>query len=305
VRLKALLREPLVHFLAIGACLFFYFEWRGGGSGPDSRRIVVGAGQVQHLAAGFTRTWQRPPSEAELKGLIDEFVREELAYREAVSMGLDRDDTIIRRRLRQKLEFLAEDAAAAATPNEAELQAWLKAHPEAFRLEPQLALRQLYLDPERHGQTTRREAERLLERLRAAGPDAAIEGLGDSLMLPQEVELAPRREIARLFGQDFADRVQALEPGRWQGPIESGYGLHLVLVRQRVDGRLPPLEEVRPLVERELLSERRKQVIDQMYEKLLARYEVTLSPRDEALSAESAARPSPSPTAEVRGASGR
>jgi hypothetical protein len=303
VRVKAFLHEPLVHFLAIGACLFFYFEWRGGGSGPDSKRITIDPGRIQHLAAGFARTWQRPPSEAELKGLIDDYVREEMAYREAVSMGLDRDDTVIRRRLRQKLEFLLEDAAAAATPTDAELQAWLDAHPAAFRTEPELALRQVYLNPDRRGRAITAEARALLGRLQAAGADAAIDGLGDSLMLPQEIERTPRREIARLFGEGFADRVQALEPGRWQGPVESGYGLHLVLVRERADGRLPPLDEVRPLVERELLSERRKRMIEQMYDGFLARYEVTLSPRDEALGA--VARPSAPATAQAPPEGGR
>ena len=108
-RMKALLREPLVHFLLLGGLLFLFFEWRGSG-GPTSSRIVITPGLVEHLASGFGRTWQRPPTDAELKGLIDDYVKEEIATREAVGMGLDRDDTIIRRRLRQKLEFLVEDA---------------------------------------------------------------------------------------------------------------------------------------------------------------------------------------------------
>jgi hypothetical protein len=126
-------REPLVQFLAIGAVLFVIFEWRGG---PASHRIIITPGQVDALAAGFARTWQRPPNEDELKGLIDEYVREEIATREAIAAGLDRDDTIIRRRLRQKLEFLVEDTSEIAPPTDAELGAWLNAHQDRRRRAP-------------------------------------------------------------------------------------------------------------------------------------------------------------------------
>ena len=134
-RLRGWLREPLVHFLLLGALLFALFNWLGGDTGPMSNRITVAQAQVEQLAAAFGKTWQRPPTEAELKGLVDEYVREEIAYREAVAMGLDRDDTIIRRRMRQKLEFLVEDAAGATPATDAELQAYLDAHPDAFRVE--------------------------------------------------------------------------------------------------------------------------------------------------------------------------
>ena len=160
--LKRLLREPLVHFLLLGGLLFLFFQWRGSG-GPTSSRIVITPGLVEHLASGFGRTWQRPPTDAELKGLIDDYVKEEIATREAVGMGLDRDDTIIRRRLRQKLEFLVEDAASSAPPTDAELEAWLDKHPQSFRAEPQLAFRQVYVSPERRGASAaegRREAAR-------------------------------------------------------------------------------------------------------------------------------------------------
>jgi len=273
---KSIWKDPLVHFLALGLLLFVLFEWRGGGSGPESRRIVISRGQIQHLAAGFTRTWNRPPTEAELKGLIDDYVREEIAYREAVSMGLDRDDTVIRRRLRQKLEFLVEDAAAAEEPSDTDLQAWLDAHPEKVAIEPQIAFRQIYLNPDLRGAAIEDDARRLLDRLRKAGPDAAIDDLGDSRMLPQEFSLVPRREVERSFGEIFVDRLLTLEPGRWEGPIESGYGLHLVCVRKRVEGRIPALDEVRPLVEREVVDQRRRQQLDRMYDDLLERYRVTV-----------------------------
>jgi hypothetical protein len=269
------LREPLVHFLLIGVALFVLFEWLGGDSGPMSSRITLTQGQVRQLATAFTRTWQRPPTETELKGLVDEQVREEIAYREAVAMGLDRDDTIIRRRLRQKLEFLVEDAASATPPTDAELQAFLDAHPDGFHQEPQISLRQVYIDASRGGDTAAR-AQDLLQRLAKAGPDADLDGLGDPIMLGADLPLAPESDLARLFGNDFAARVMTLKPGSWQGPIMSGYGLHIVYVRQRADGRMPSLAEARPMVEREFLSQRRRDQLAAMYDELLKKYSVTI-----------------------------
>ena len=216
-RMKALLREPLVHFLLLGGLLFLFFEWRGSG-GPTSSRIVITPGLVEHLASGFGRTWQRPPTDAELKGLIDDYVKEEIATREAVGMGLDRDDTIIRRRLRQKLEFLAEDASSAAPATDAELRAWLDKHPESFRAEPQLAFRQVYVSPERRGASAGRDAETLLARLRAKGKDATTDGLGDPSMLPAELPLGPLREVEPDLRRGLRRGADEARAGAVDGP---------------------------------------------------------------------------------------
>jgi PPIC-type PPIASE domain len=278
-RLSNWLREPLLHFIAIGVAMFVAFTWWGSGT-PGSTRIVITPGQVDSLAASFTRVWQRPPTEQELKGLVDDYVREEIAVREATAMGLDRGDTVIRRRLRQKFEFLAEDALEAVPPSDEELQAWLDSHADAFRTEPEVAFRQVYLDAGRRGADVGRDAEVLLTRLRKTGPDAEIASLGDSLMLPTELSLTSRSDIARQFGERFADEVVTLEPGRWSGPVRSGYGWHVVLVTAREEGRLPRLDEIRPLVERELLSARRSEGLEALYAGLLGRYQVTVEQRE-------------------------
>lgn len=276
MRLRSVLREPLFHFLLIGAALFVVFHWSGGDSGPTSHRIVITSGQINHLTAGFAKTWQRPPTDVELKGLIDEWVREEIATREAMTAGLDRDDTIIRRRLRQKLEFVVEDAAAAGAPSEQELQAWLAAHADDFRIEPQVAFRQVYVSRQKRGAAAEADARAILARLNNGGADVAIEGVGDTLMLPQEVELVSRREIARAFGPGFAEKIGAVTPGKWTGPVESGFGLHLVLVREHVEGVLPELAKVRPAVEREFMADRRKRQLAATYERLLEKYKVVI-----------------------------
>jgi hypothetical protein len=197
-------------------------------------------------------------------------------------MGLDADDTIIRRRLRQKLEFLIEDAAVATSPTDEELQQYLDEHPDVFRLEPRLSFRQVYVSRDRRGAAADAEALRVLEELRALGADAPIEEAGDSLMAPQEVALATPSEIARLFGERFAAAVVELPPGEWNGPIVSGYGPHLVLVRERVEGGKPELAAVRTQVERELLDARRREQLDAMYRKLLDKYDVRIDLDDEA-----------------------
>ena len=273
-------REPLVHFLAIGALLFGAFQWRGGG--PASNRSVITPGQVDAIVAGYTRTWMRPPTQEELKGQLDEYVREEIASREAMAMGLDRDDTIIRRRLRQKLEFLAEDAVGLAPPTDAELEAFLQAHKDTYSLDPEVAFRQVCLTPDRRGASLDEHARALRVRLSNAPPDTAIDALSDSVMLPQEVTRSTRTEIERQFGKPFADDLVKIEPGRWAGPIRSGYGLHLVFVREREPGRLLTLAEARSQLERDFTQDRRRQQIDAMYKQLLDRYHVVIETRPEA-----------------------
>jgi hypothetical protein len=280
----------MVQFVAVGAGLFLLFQWGGAGdSEPD--RIVVGASQIEHLTLGFARTWHRPPTEAELKGLIDDHVREEIAAREARRLGLDRDDTLIRRRLRQKLEFLVEDDAQAALPSDADLQAWLDAHPDAFRVDPEVAFRHVLVSRVRRGATAAADARRLLARLAALRPGAHVSGLGDPLqLLPDQVALTSRREVAGLFGEAFADRVLGLPLDRWAGPVESGYGLHLVLVTQRTPGRLPSLAEVRERVVRDVLAARRAQRLEAMYRRLLERHPVVVAPPISTPAARAAAR---------------
>ena len=282
MQLKTLLKEPLLHFLAIGAAIFLWFQWSGAGSGPASSRIVLSAGQIEHLAAGYTKAWRRPPTEAELKGLIDDWVREEIAVREAMAAGLDRDDTVIRRRLRQKLEFLQEDAADTAAPTDAQLQAWLEANANTFRTEPRVSFRQVYFSKDKRGPSAETDAKSALAKLAKAGAEAMADKLGDATMLPPEFDGAARRDVVKTFGEDFAARIDNAEPGTWTGPIASSYGLHLVLVRSRTPGELPPLAAIRPAVERQYAADRRAQQLAAMYERLLSRYTVVIEKREPA-----------------------
>jgi hypothetical protein len=276
--MKKFLREPLFHFLLLGAALFGVWFWRRDAAGSDAGRIVVTRARIEQLATGFARTWQRPPTQQELTGLVQDFVREEVCVREAQKMGLDRDDTIIRRRLRQKFEFLTEDALEAAAPTDADLTAWMKAQPDSFCVEPRVAFRQVMFDPARRGASVEADARKALARLNSGGPAVDFAALGDSRMLPSVVELSRQSEVERIFGEKFAVRVPSLAPGAWAGPIESAYGLHLVKVTERVEGRTPALAEVREAVAREWETAQRKERSEALFRKLVGRYKVVVEP---------------------------
>jgi hypothetical protein len=263
---KRILKEPLLHFLVLGMGVFLAYDLTSRSITSGARgEIVVTAGQVEHLAAGFTKAWQRPPTDAELKGLIDDWVREEIATREAMALGLDKDDTVIRRRLRQKLEFVSDDIAAQAEPTDADLNAYLRAHPDSFRVEPRLTFSQVYLNPTKHGGHLARDAAEVLARLKQAGAAADLAALGDSFLLEPTFRSVPTSEVAKQFGDGFAAQLGELTPGVWQGPVASGYGVHLAA-----------LAEARDAVRREWANARRLEASRRFYEEMLKRYTVTV-----------------------------
>lgn len=191
-----LLREPLRHFLLLGAGIFLVYSLMShSDSSGESGKIVVTLGQVEHLAAGFARAWQRPPTAQELAGLVRDRGREEVYVREALALGLDKDDTIIRRRLRQKMEFIADDIAQ-ADPTDAALNASLQAHPDAFRVEQRLTFRQVYLNPEKHGEHLARDAAQLLAQLNQSGATVDASALGDPFLLEHQFVAVPASEVA-------------------------------------------------------------------------------------------------------------
>jgi hypothetical protein len=272
--MRKLLREPLVHFLILGVVLFLVFDFAGKTDPTGTRRIVVTAGQVEQLAAQFSRTWLRPPTPSELKGLVESYVRSEVFYREALAMGLGQNDPYVRNRLKLKLEFLLENVSAEAEPTDGVLARFLERHIERFAQPARLSFRQVYLNPDRHPDPAA-VAERLLDALRAG---ADIAGLGDPSMLASSLGASTRSETARQFGDDFADAVAELEPGVWSGPVHSPYGMHLVLVTKREPGRHPALAEIRDAVLAEWRDERRQEAREQVYQRLRERYEIVMEP---------------------------
>jgi parvulin-like peptidyl-prolyl isomerase len=194
-------------------------------------------------------------------------------YREAVAIGLDRDDTIVRRRMRQKLEFLAGDATAIVAPTDQELQAWLERNPDKFRVEPTRAFSQIYFAG---GDKPPVAAAKALEQLGRATGEASVDQLGDATMLPRAMEPSGVGEIGRVFGDGFAREVARLEPGRWAGPVQSGYGWHLVRVSHSTEGGTRPLPEVRDAVKREWQAARSREVVDATYATLRGKYTISI-----------------------------
>ena len=274
--MKRILKEPLLHFLLLGAAIFAAYSLMSRGSSGEPGKIVVTQGQLASMRESFIRTRQRPPTREEWEGLIRDRVREEVYYREALALGLDKDDLIIRRRLRQKMEFVTDDVAAQAQPTDDELSAYLKAHPDKFRVAQQFTFRQVYLNPEKHGENLARDAAQLLAQLNQAGGTADVSALGDSFMLDHKFDALPASEVGKLFGEKFAAKLGELAPGQWQGPVESGYGVHLVFVSERTEGRLPALAEVREAVRREWANARRLEANEKFYAAMLKRYMVTI-----------------------------
>ena len=277
-RVKKLLSEPLLHFLLLGSALFLVFGLTSGDGGEKGvqEQIVVSTGQIEHLATTFTKTWQRPPTPLELKGLVDDHVKEDILAREAVKLGLDRNDTVIRRRLKQKMEFLYEDFNATSPPTEKELAAYFKEHGDDYRLAELISFKHVFLSEER-GDQLEADALALLEEMRSKGESVDETQFGDRTLLPSQFEDESWQSLAARFGQPFPAQINALrETGAWQGPIRSGYGLHLVLVTDRQEGRLPELDEVRAVVERDLMAQRREATKQAMLDGLLERYDITI-----------------------------
>ncbi|NIP93436.1 MAG: peptidyl-prolyl cis-trans isomerase, partial [Akkermansiaceae bacterium] len=258
----------------IGAALFVVFGIVGGEDLEErDRTIIVTPGRIEQLAAIYQRTWRRPPTEKELRGLVDDFVVEEIYYREAVEMGIDRNDAIIRRRLRQKLEFLTDDVAELVEPADPELQAYLDAHPEDFREESTYTFRQVYLDPERYADKAAVDA-RVKECLAAL--ETGQEVVGDSTLVQETFEAERARRVDAVFGDGFARQLDELTIGKWGGPLTSGRGYHLVWLEARAQGEVPELPRIRDVVEREWANARKNEVRESLNEEFLKKYEVVI-----------------------------
>jgi hypothetical protein len=278
--LRKLIREPLFHFVLLGAVIFLLAGRVRSGSVGSGDKIVVTQSQIESIVLGFSRTWMRPPTQEELQGLVDDYVREEVLYREAKAMGLDQNDVIVRRRMRQKFEFLADElAAGTGPPTDPELEAYLRQHADKYSEESSFSFEHIFFNREKRGASADAEATAMLARLSGKGA-IDIEKLGDAFLLPSRFEKTSAGETARLFGEKFAERLTKAPLGTWTGPLESSYGIHLVRVNARIPEVAPPLANVRESVLRDLLSDRRRQELDTQYEKLRARYAVVVAPSE-------------------------
>ena len=257
-----LLREPLVHFAVLGALVFALF---GNATSADERRIVIDAARVERIAGQYAQNFRRAPSADELDALIRDDVKEEVYYREALRLGLDRDDEVVRRRMRVKMEAFGDTAEDIAAPDDATLQRWLVAHPDRFAGEAVYAFDQRYLGSDAGG------AQAGLAQLRG-GRDYA----GAAIPLPAQFEAIGAGEAAELFGDDFAAALDRLPLGEWSGPMASGLGQHLVRVRQRHPAAPPRLTAIRQRVENDWRAAMARDRTERAYRTLLGRYNVVI-----------------------------
>lgn len=273
------LREPLLHFLLLGMLLFAAnsFIARGRtGAGP-SKQIEITLDDLRQMAIYFQSQWGRPPTPEEFKGLVESKVKEEVLYREGLEMGLDKDDIIVKRRVEQKMQFLGEDVAAMQQPTPAALKAWYEKHSDQFAFPKRVSFRHLYFSPDHRHERAHDDAEKALVRLAGQPENSKLAAtLADPFMFQDYYrELAPD-SLVKEFGPQFARSVEKLPAGSWQGPIESGFGWHLVFVDAVVPRRVPVFDEVESDVKKAWLDEQGAQAWEKAYRDMRAKYTVLL-----------------------------
>ncbi len=272
MRIRSLLREPLLHFLLIGMLLFLLFGAVAPPSAADNR-ITVNQAVIAGLASQFQATWSRPPTPVELQGLVDSHVRDEILFREGVALGLVKDDPVIKRRVRQKLEVLIEEEGKSGGASDAELTAYLNKNTAMFRVPPVLSFEQVLFDPASYGDQLE---SAVTVSMAALNRGATPESQGKGSMLPSRIEKLPLDLVVRDFGEEFGKALESAPVGQWIGPVPSGFGVHLLRIRERKPGYLPSLDEARKAVTREWENDQRETALASNYARLLKDYEVVI-----------------------------
>jgi hypothetical protein len=274
-RLRAILAEPLLHFAMIGAGLFVLYAVLGGDDGPESTRITIDRALVERLADRHALVWQRRPTPDELRGLIAAHVRDEIFYREGVAAGLQDDDEIIRRRVRQKLEVLAEESGEDLAADEAALQAYLAANAARYGAPARVSFEQIFFDAGQRGEAVALATARAA--LSQTQSDQATPK-GDSALLPRRVDRRTITEIDAEFGAGFTKALATAPQGRWHGPVSSPFGAHLVRVTEREPAWVPRLDDIRQAVTQDWESQRRRRALEAWYRNARKAYEITYDP---------------------------
>ena len=297
--IKRWLREPLLHFLLIGIAVFAVYAYmhRGRGGFESSREITLSFDELRQMDMYFESQWHRQPTPEEFRALMEDKIREEVLYREGLAMGLDKDDTIVKRRMAQKIQFLAEDVAAAHEPSTAELKAWFEKNTSKFALPSRYSFRHLYFSPDKRGKNTQDDAAKALTKVAGQTEDSKLAvSFADPFMFQEYYGDRTPEALAKEFGPQFAVALEKVKPGSWQGPIESGYGWHLVFIDTVVPGRIPALEEIESDVKTYWLGEQKVTAWQKAYAEMRAKYTVLVpAPSDK----EAAQAPVPPPKTKV------
>ena len=264
------LREPLVQFLFLGGLIYLAYALVTPQSEEDnSRTILVSASRVQWMQDSWQKRWNRLPTKKELNGIIQQYIKETVLYNEAIKMGLDKDDGVIRRRLAQQVEFLAKDLVVYTPPAQADLEKYYKEHLDQYKPDVSYSFTQVYFDPDKRGESTLDDANKVKEKLVAqASMLQNVEGLGDDYMKANYFEANTPMEIRKNFGSGFAESLMELEAGKWHGPVLSGFGTHLVFVNEIVSPPIPPFDEIKARVLEDWIEQKRESLNEEFYEAL-------------------------------------
>ncbi|MBW1863358.1 MAG: peptidyl-prolyl cis-trans isomerase [Deltaproteobacteria bacterium] len=286
--MKQWYKEPLLHFLIIGAVIFAVFSIVSKEAAAVSgNKIVVSSAEIERLSANWSKRMNRPPTETELQGLIEAFIKEEVYYREALALGLDKNDTILRRRLMQKMEFLSNDLAELNQPDESALNKYFHENQDKYRLPARVSFTHIYFSLDKRGAMALEDSKRVLAELDL--PRAPERG--DSFMMEYDFVQETPSEVARSFGSGFAKQLFRLETNVWQGPVASGYGYHLVRISEKIDARTPELASVIEKVRTDFMFEQRQKTNKEIYEKFKERYEIVIEDTPKRSSMAKAMRP--------------
>ncbi len=264
------LREPLVQFLFLGGLIYLAYALVTPQSEEDnSRTILVSASRVQWMQDSWQKRWNRLPTKQELDGIIQQYIKETVLYNEAIKMGLDKDDGVIRRRLAQQVEFLAKDLVVYTPPAQADLEKYYKEHLDQYKPDVSYSFTQVYFDPDKRGESTLDDANKVKEKLVAqASMLQNVEGLGDDYMKANYFEANTPMEIRKNFGSGFAESLMELEAGKWHGPVLSGFGTHLVFVNEIISPPVPPFDEIKARVLEDWIEQKRESLNEEFYEAL-------------------------------------
>jgi hypothetical protein len=275
-KLTRLFKEPLLQFLIIGAAIYgAYVLFAAPEDDYRDTVVLVDANRIDAVISEWESRWNRPPTRQEIEGLIQAYIKEDVLYRQAVAMGLNEDDPITRRRMAQKLEFLTSDLARLQQPTDGELEQFFEQNQESYRDPNLISFTQIFIDPDARGDATLDDAAEILAQLMAAGePTEKTMQLGDRFMLQNYFASATELDVRRQLGSGFSEQVMKLEPGRWHGPVLSGYGVHLVYVFDFTEAPPAEFEVVQARVLEDWHTQKREEFNEQFLESLKSRYEI-------------------------------
>lgn len=268
-------REPLIHFFILGLAVFGLHAALDQKSEPtvnDPYLVEVSSADIEWMRTIFKKQMGRGPTAQDLKGQVSQLIREQILSREAVAMGIDEGDIVVRRRLAQKMEFLFKDLSAMTEPTEDDLRKYYFENRRKYEASPQVTFTQVYFSVENRGVKGAKQAAQAL--IKEDGDPNKVSTLGDASILSPGCRQCGEKEIRNRFGTDFAEAVKNLKPGSWNGPVKSAYGFHAVYIYERQDTKLPKFRDIIGRIKNDWMSAKREEYTRRVYGEIRSRYRV-------------------------------